>query len=72
MYRSPDERPAVRGRRWLGPVVAVGLLVAGMGIVIYAGIRSRADTEAELARTTNEAAVPTVEVIPSEGRTLRT
>ena len=31
-------------------------------IAVYAGIRSRADTEADLARTTDEAAVPTVEV----------
>ena len=65
-YRSSDGRPAVRRRRWLGPMVA-GALVVGIGIVIYAGIRSRADAEAELAQTTNAAAVPAVEVFHPKG-----
>jgi RND family efflux transporter MFP subunit len=43
-------------------VLGTGLLVA-LGIGIFVGIRSRAADEQQLARTTNEAAVPTVEVI---------
>ncbi len=65
-YRSSDGRPAVRRRRWLGPMVA-GVLVVGLGIVIYAGIRSRANAEAELAQNTNAAAVPSVEVFHPKG-----
>lgn len=65
-YRSPDGRPSVRRRRWLGPMVA-GMLVVGIGIVIYAGIRGRANTEAELALNTNAAAVPAVEVFHPKG-----
>ena len=44
-----------------------GLLVVGIGIVIYAGIRGRANTEAELALNTNAAAVPAVEVFHPKG-----
>ncbi len=65
-YRSSDGRPAVRRRRWLGPVVA-GAFVVGIGIVIFAGIRSRADAEADLAQNTNAAAVPAVEVFHPKG-----
>jgi RND family efflux transporter MFP subunit len=60
-YRSPDGRPAVRRRRWLGPLVA-GAFVACIGIAIYAGIRSRTAAEIDLAQSTNAAAVPAVEV----------
>jgi RND family efflux transporter MFP subunit len=60
-YRSSDLRPAVRRRRWLGPLVA-GTVAACIGIAIYAGIRSRATAEVDLAQSTNVAAVPTVEV----------
>jgi RND family efflux transporter MFP subunit len=67
IYRSPDERPAVRGPRWIGPLVTVVLLAALAG-GIYSGIRGRAQTEQELTRATNEAVVPTVEVIrPKSG-----
>ncbi len=66
-YRVPDERVTGRRRRWIGPVLAA-VVVVGTGAAIYAGIRSRADAELELTRTTNEAAVPTVEVIhPKSG-----
>jgi RND family efflux transporter MFP subunit len=66
-YRSSDGRPAVRRRRWLGPTVA-GALVVGLGIAIYAGIRSRSDAAVDLAQTTNAAAVPAVEVFhPKSG-----
>ena len=65
--RLPDERPADRGHPWAGPLVGVALLVA-VGAAIYAGIRSRAEAERELVRATDEAAVPTVEVIhPKSG-----
>ncbi len=60
-YRSPGEPLKVRGRRWVGPVLGVIIVVAAC-IAVYAGIRSRADTEAELARSTDAGAVPTVEV----------
>jgi RND family efflux transporter MFP subunit len=60
--RSPVEPAPLQKSRWLGPVLGAGLLVA-LGVAIFAGIRSRAANEQELARTTNEAAVPTVEVI---------
>jgi RND family efflux transporter MFP subunit len=59
--RSPTRR------RWVGPLVAV-VLLAGLGGGIYAGIRSRADAEVNLVRISNEAAVPTVDVIyPKSG-----
>ena len=60
-YRSPDGHPAVRRRRWLGPVVG-GVLIVGFGIAIYAGIRSRAAAEVDLVQSTDAAAVPAVEV----------
>jgi RND family efflux transporter MFP subunit len=66
-YRSPGKRRSVRGRRWIGPVLGAAVVVAA-GIAIYAGIRGRNATEVELARTTNEAAVPTVEILhPKSG-----
>lgn len=55
-----------RGRGWAAPLVAVAVLVL-VGGGIYAGIRSRAEAERELVRATNEAAVPTVEVIHPKG-----
>jgi RND family efflux transporter MFP subunit len=61
-YRSPDERRAAHERRWIGPVFAAALVLA-MGVAIYAGLRIRANAEVELARNTNKAAVPSVEVI---------
>jgi RND family efflux transporter MFP subunit len=65
--RSPTKRRPVRGRRWIGPTVAVAVFLA-LGIAIVAGIRSRADAEANLAQNTIEAAVPAVEVInPKSG-----
>ncbi|MFL5285511.1 MAG: efflux RND transporter periplasmic adaptor subunit [Rhodopila sp.] len=60
--RTPDDPVPVRKSRWIGPAVAAGLIVA-LGVAIVAGIRSRAADEQELARATNESAVPTVEVI---------
>ena len=65
-YRSSDGRPAVRRRRWLGPVVG-GALVVGIGIAIYAGIRSRAAAEVDLVQSTDAAAVPAVEVFHPKG-----
>jgi RND family efflux transporter MFP subunit len=49
-------------RRLWGPLVLLVILVA-LGVGIYAGIRSRADAEVELAKTTDQAAVPAVQVI---------
>jgi RND family efflux transporter MFP subunit len=65
-YRSSDGRPAVRRRRWLGPVLG-GALVVGIGIAIYAGIRSRAAAEVDLVQSTDAAAVPAVEVFHPKG-----
>lgn len=63
VQRSPAAEPApARKSRWIGPVVGAGLLVA-LGIGIFVGIRDRAVDEQKLARATNAAAVPTVEVI---------
>jgi RND family efflux transporter MFP subunit len=71
------ERPATLGkqsghsearpRRWLAPLLlAAAVITIGSGI--YAGIRSRADAEVELARDTDAAAVPAVDVIhPKSG-----
>ncbi|HZB92470.1 MAG TPA: efflux RND transporter periplasmic adaptor subunit [Stellaceae bacterium] len=60
-------RRQTQPRRWRLPVLlgVAALVLAG---AIYAGIRSRAETETELALTTDEAAVPTVNVIhPTPG-----
>ncbi|HEY4043458.1 MAG TPA: efflux RND transporter periplasmic adaptor subunit [Rhodopila sp.] len=61
-YRSPGARPAVRRPGRTGPLLAA-LVIVVAGIAIYVGIRSRSQSEAVLARETNEAAVPAVEVI---------
>jgi len=61
-YRSPDKRAGARRRGWVGPFLTV-LVLGAAGAGIYTGIRGRAETEAVLARDTNEAAVPAVEVI---------
>ncbi len=56
-----------RRRHWGGPALLV-LLVLAIAGGIYAGIRSRAEAEIDLARSTDEAAVPAVEVIhPTSG-----
>jgi RND family efflux transporter MFP subunit len=66
-YRSPDKRPTVRRGRGIGPLL-IAVVVVAAGVAIYAGIRTRAATEADLARDTNEAAVPAVEVMhPKKG-----
>jgi RND family efflux transporter MFP subunit len=62
VYRSTDRRSATRRRGWFGPLVTAAVLVA-LGGAIYLGIRSRIATDVELARVTNETAIPTVEVI---------
>jgi RND family efflux transporter MFP subunit len=61
-YRNPDKPLSARGRRWIRPLLVLAALAA-FGFAVYVGMRSRADTEAELARDTNEAAIPTVEVM---------
>jgi RND family efflux transporter MFP subunit len=67
-YRSPDNRPATRRRGRIGSLLVAVVVVAAGAAAIYVGIRSRAVTEAELARDTNAAAVPAVEVInPKKG-----
>jgi RND family efflux transporter MFP subunit len=60
-------RPEVRRRRWVAPAVLATLVLA-LGLGIYAGIRARAAAEIELARATDAAAVPVVDVIrPTPG-----
>jgi RND family efflux transporter MFP subunit len=56
-------RPVQSGRRRgvIGPILLI-IVVIALGIGIYAGIRSRADAEVDLAKTTDEGAVPAVEV----------
>jgi RND family efflux transporter MFP subunit len=55
-------------RRHWRLTVLLGVAAVLLGGAIYAGIRGRAATETELARTTDEAAVPTVNVIhPTAG-----
>jgi len=58
---------AGRRRRWMTPLLlASGAAALGLGI--YAGIRDRAEAETELARVTDAAATPVVEVIhPTAG-----
>jgi RND family efflux transporter MFP subunit len=62
IHRSPAESAPARKSRWIGPVLGAALIVA-LGVGIFFGIRGRAADEQKLARATNEAAVPTVEVI---------
>jgi RND family efflux transporter MFP subunit len=58
---------ARRRRGWRVPVVVAAVVII-LGGAIYAGIRGRAETETELAQTTDEAAIPTVDVMrPTPG-----
>lgn len=60
---SPNRRP----RRW-PRLAALAIAATAVGGAIYGGILSRVDTEASLARTTSEAAVPSVTIIhPTAG-----
>lgn len=62
-----SQRQVRRARGWRLPVLLAAVVIA-IGGAIYAGIRSRAETELELARTTEAAAVPTVDVMrPTPG-----
>jgi RND family efflux transporter MFP subunit len=60
---SPDRR------RRLGPrLAALAIAASAVSGAIYGGIRSRVDAEASLARTTSEAAVPSVTIVhPATG-----
>lgn len=60
-HGPPAGCTAPRRRLW-GPLLVLAALVA-LGAAIYAGIRSRADAEIELAKATDAAAVPSVEII---------
>ncbi|MGO8917573.1 MAG: efflux RND transporter periplasmic adaptor subunit [Stellaceae bacterium] len=57
-----NERAVGQPRRWTAPVL-LALAVVAVGAGIYAGIRSRAEAEIDLARVTDAAAVPVVNVI---------
>ena len=60
---SPNRRP----RRW-PRLAALAIAATAVGGAIYGGILSRVDAEASLARTTSEAAVPSVTIIhPTAG-----
>ncbi|HLJ65175.1 MAG TPA: efflux RND transporter periplasmic adaptor subunit [Stellaceae bacterium] len=63
---ASGERAPTRRRGWVGAVLGA-VVLAAVGIGIYGGIRNRADAEVALAHATNEAAVPTVEVIHPKG-----
>jgi RND family efflux transporter MFP subunit len=64
-----DEATVQRGRSSLPRlgVIVVAIIVLALGIGIYSGIRGRVSAETTLARVTDEAAVPTVNVIHPEG-----
>jgi RND family efflux transporter MFP subunit len=66
-YSALGVAGAGRRRRWMTPLLlASGAAALGLGI--YAGIRDRAEAETELARVTDAAATPVVEVIhPTAG-----
>ena len=60
---SPNRR-----RRRAPRLAALVIAVTAIGAAIYGGVRSRVDAEASLARTTSEAAVPSVTIIhPTAG-----
>jgi RND family efflux transporter MFP subunit len=64
---SPEGPGTKSGRR---PFVLVGIAVTvlALGIVISLGIRSRVEAQARLAITTEQASIPTVDVLhPNEG-----
>ncbi len=48
-------------------MIAIAIVVLALGVGIYRGIRGRAAAEAALTHATEEAAVPSVEVIHPEG-----
>jgi RND family efflux transporter MFP subunit len=59
-----------RPQRGLGRMAFLGLAAAAiaLGVVIYAGIRTRTAAEANLTRATAQAAIPTVDVVsPTAG-----
>lgn len=57
----PATSAAPRRNLW-GPVILLVVLIA-LGLGIYAGIRSRAGAEIELAKTTDQSALPSVQII---------
>ena len=60
---SPNRR-----RRRAPRLATLVIAVTAIGAAIYGGVRSRVDAEASLARTTSEAAVPSVTIIhPTAG-----
>lgn len=66
MQERPGFRPPRRRSRMGLLVLVVALVILGVGI--YMGIRSRATAETELARVTEESAVPSVATVnPSPG-----
>jgi RND family efflux transporter MFP subunit len=67
--KAQDEAGARRGRPSLSPLgrIVLAILVLGLGAGIYRGIRGRDAAETALARVTEEAAIPTVNVVHPEG-----
>ena len=61
-YAPPDMRVPGRIRRWRTPLL-LAIAAAVLGLGIYAGIRDRAVAQVQLARATEAAAVPVVDVI---------
>jgi RND family efflux transporter MFP subunit len=68
MQPSPDGLRSGPGRRSRTAILAAAAALALLALVIYSGIHSRAVAEARLEQRTEQAAIPTVDVIfPREG-----
>jgi RND family efflux transporter MFP subunit len=67
--KTQGEAGVRRGRSPLSPLgtIVLAILVLGLGAGIYRGIRGRDAAETALAHVTEEAAIPTVNVVHPEG-----
>jgi RND family efflux transporter MFP subunit len=59
---SNDPRDGTTRRRWAAPTLGA-IAVAALGFGIFWGLHTRAEAESELARDTDAAAVPVVDVV---------
>src|SRR5271163_3010444 len=68
MQPSPDGFRSHLGGRRRTAILVVGAALTVLALVIYSGIHSRAVAEARLEQRTEQAAIPTVDVVfPREG-----